>query len=113
MSLDAKTLAAVADRVQHAQDHAHTLAKLTDDHPSMSIEDGYAVQEELLHRWTARGDRLVGHKAGLTSKAKMQQMGVHVPSFGLLMASYAQSSGAATLPARRSRPRWTSTDDRP
>jgi 2-oxo-3-hexenedioate decarboxylase len=29
-------------------------------------------------------------KAGLTSKAKMQQMGVHVPSFGVLMASTAR-----------------------
>lgn len=29
-------------------------------------------------------------KAGLTSKAKMQQMGVHVPSFGILMASMAR-----------------------
>lgn len=90
MSLDAKTIAAITDRIQHAQDHNHTLNKVTDEHPSMSIEDGYAVQEELLRRWIARGDRLVGRKAGLTSKAKMLQMGVHVPSFGLLMASYAR-----------------------
>lgn len=90
MSLDAKTIAALADRVQHAQDHVHTLTKLTDDHPSMTVADGYAVQEELLRRWVARGDRLVGRKAGLTSKAKMQQMGVNVPGFGLLMASYAR-----------------------
>lgn len=88
--LDAKIISALADRVQHAQDHTHTITKLTDEHPSMSIEDGYAVQEELLRRWTARGDRLVGRKAGLTSKAKMEQMGVNVPSFGLLMSSYAR-----------------------
>lgn len=88
--LDTKTIAALADRVQHAQDHTHTITKLTEDQPSMTIEDGYAVQEELLRRWTARGDRLVGRKAGLTSKAKMLQMGVHVPSFGLLMSSYAR-----------------------
>jgi 2-oxo-3-hexenedioate decarboxylase len=90
VSLDAKTIAALADTVQHAQDHTHTITKLTDAHPAMSIEDGYAVQDELLRRWTARGDRLVGRKAGLTSKAKMTQMGVNVPSFGLLMASYAR-----------------------
>ncbi len=90
MSLDTQTLGVIADRVQQAQDQVRTMAKLTDDHPSLSIDDGYAVQEELLRRWIARGDRLVGHKAGLTSKAKMQQMGVHVPSFGLLMSSYAR-----------------------
>lgn len=95
MILDAKTIRALADRVQHAQDHTHTITKLTDEHPSMSIEDGYAVQDELLRRWTARGDRLVGRKAGLTSKAKMIQMGVDVPSFGLLMSSYARPENGA------------------
>ncbi|WP_420465476.1 2-oxo-3-hexenedioate decarboxylase [Panacagrimonas sp.] len=95
MSLDAKTISVLADRVQHAQDNVHTITKLTDEHPSMSIEDGYAVQEELLRRWTARGDRLVGRKAGLTSKAKMIQMGVDVPSFGMLLASYARPENGA------------------
>jgi 2-oxo-3-hexenedioate decarboxylase len=95
MSLDAKIISALADRVQHAQDHTHTITKLTDEQPSMTIEDGYAVQEELLRRWTARGDRLVGRKAGLTSKAKMVQMGVHVPSFGMLLASYARPENGA------------------
>lgn len=90
MSLDARTIALLADRVQDAQDNVHTMSKLTNDHPSMSIEDGYAVQQELLRRWQARGDRCVGLKAGLTSKAKMQQMGVDVPSFGILMASFAR-----------------------
>lgn len=93
--LDAKTISALADRVQQAQDHTHTITKLTDEHPSMSIEDGYAVQEELLQRWIARGDRLVGRKAGLTSKAKMIQMGVDVPSFGLLLSSYARPENGA------------------
>jgi 2-oxo-3-hexenedioate decarboxylase len=95
VSLDAKTISALADRVQHAQDHVHTLTKLTDDHPTMTVEDGYAVQEELLRRWLARGDRLVGRKAGLTSKAKMQQMGVNVPGFGMLLSSYARPENGA------------------
>lgn len=87
MSLDAKTIAAITDRIQHAQDHTHTLTKITDEHPAMSIDDAYAVQDELRRRWIARGDRVTGLKAGLTSKAKMVQMGVNVPSFGIQMAS--------------------------
>ena len=90
MSLDARTLSTLADRVLDAQDRPHTMSKLTDDHPSLSIDDGYAIQDELRRRWIARGDRCVGLKAGLTSRAKMQQMGVHVPSFGILMASFAR-----------------------
>lgn len=92
---DNKILRLLADRVMHAQDHACTMAQLTDDYPSLSIEDGYAIQAELRRRWIARGDRLVGLKAGLTSKAKMQQMGVNVPTFGLLMASMARPENGA------------------
>jgi 2-oxo-3-hexenedioate decarboxylase len=90
MTLSPRIIAQLADLVMHAQDHAHTIAKLTDAHPEMSIEDAYAVQDVLRARRIAQGDRPVGMKAGLTSKAKMQQMGVHVPSFGMLMASTAR-----------------------
>ncbi|QTH24805.1 MULTISPECIES: 2-oxo-3-hexenedioate decarboxylase [Sphingomonadaceae] len=83
--LETATIHAIADIVVGAQDGAYTITKFTDAHPDMTIEDSYAVQDELLRRWQARGRKLVGLKAGLTSKAKMDQMGVHVPSFGILM----------------------------
>ena len=83
--LEAATIRAIADTVDRAQSSASTIVKFTDAHPEMSIDDGYAVQDELLRRWEAKGRRLAGLKAGLTSKAKMEQMGVDVPSFGMLM----------------------------
>lgn len=89
--LAAVEISRLADRVLDAQDRAHTITKLTDEFPSMSMEDSYAVQAELRRRWIARGDRIVGLKAGLTSKAKMQQMGVHVPSFGILTSAMARA----------------------
>lgn len=92
---DSSVINKLTDRVLHAQDSATTMTKLTDEYPSMSIEDSYAVQDELRRRWIARGDRCVGLKAGLTSKAKMQQMGVNVPSFGILMASFARPENSA------------------
>lgn len=93
--LDTRIIHALTDRVLQAQDNATPITKLTDDHPSMSIADGYAVQDELRQRWIARGDRCVGLKAGLTSKAKMLQMGVDVPSFGILMASFSRPENSA------------------
>lgn len=91
--LDATTIAGLADIVDEAQTNAHTIAKLTDAYPDLTIDDGYAVQDELLRRWEARGRQLVGLKAGLTSKAKMVQMGVDVPSFGMLMRDTCDSDG--------------------
>ena len=95
MTLDAATIETLADRVLDAQDRAHTLVKLTAEFPGMTIADSYAVQDALRRRWIARGDRVVGLKAGLTSKAKMLQMGVDVPSFGIITAAMARPDGGA------------------
>lgn len=91
--LDAITINELADIVDDAQTNAHTITKLTDAHPDMTIDDGYAVQDELLRRWETRGRQLVGLKAGLTSLAKMRQMGVDVPSFGMLMRDTCDPDG--------------------
>ncbi|MEY4063178.1 MAG: 2-oxo-3-hexenedioate decarboxylase [Pseudomonadota bacterium] len=81
----------LCDRVEAAQEGAYAIHKLTDDYPSMTIDDGYAVQAELRQRYLAKGHRLAGWKAGLTSKAKMEQMGVHVPSIGFLTDKMART----------------------
>jgi 2-oxo-3-hexenedioate decarboxylase len=70
--------------VDGAQLRATVVPKLTDEFPTMTIDDAYAVQDELRRLWLARGNRIIGFKAGLTSRAKMVQMGVHVPTFGFL-----------------------------
>ena len=103
--LDAAAIHAIADTVLHAQDSATTMAKITDAYPAMDIEDSYAVQDELLRRWEGRGRRLAGLKAGLTSKAKMEQMGVDEPSFGLLMQDSCYPEGASTPMAGLIHPR--------
>jgi 2-oxo-3-hexenedioate decarboxylase len=94
MPLSPSIVSELADRVQKAQDHAQEIVKVTDDHPTMTVADGYLVQEELLRRWQAAGGKLVGYKGGLTSKAKMQQMGVNVPAFGVLMSDTLVPDGA-------------------
>lgn len=76
----------LTDRIETAQRSAQAIPKLTDDYPGMTLGDGYAVQLSLLRRWVAQGHHHVGWKAGLTSKAKMDQMGVRVPTIGFLLA---------------------------
>lgn len=95
MTLPSTVISALADLVQHAQDHVHTIEKLTNLHPQLDIASGYAVQDELRRRWLARGERITGFKAGLTSRAKMQQMGVHVPGFGILTNAMARPENSA------------------
>lgn len=84
VTLNREDIVRLAERIEGAQTRAYAIPKLTDEYPAMTVADGYAVQKALRQRWLARGNRLVGWKVGLTSKAKMQQMGVHVPSIGFL-----------------------------
>ena len=85
MALSAATIAELAGIVDDAQRNATDIVKLTDAQPDMDVADGYAVQAELCRRWLAAGRRLTGYKGGLTSKAKMVQMGLDTPVFGVLM----------------------------
>lgn len=84
LTLSREDIVRLCERVEGAQRRAYAIPKLTDEYPRMTVADGYAVQSELRRRFLAQGHRLVGWKAGLTSKAKMRQMGVDVPSIGFL-----------------------------
>lgn len=84
LTLSREDIVRLCERVEGAQTRARAINKLTDEYPQMTVADGYAVQLELLRRYKAQGHRLIGWKAGLTSKAKMLQMGVSVPSIGFL-----------------------------
>ena len=95
LTLNPAEIALLTDRVEHAQLTATAMPKLTDDFPNMSMADGYAVQLALRNRWLQQGRRQVGWKAGLTSLAKMRQMGVNVPSIGFLLADMACPENSA------------------
>ncbi|KGQ20977.2 2-keto-4-pentenoate hydratase [Thermus filiformis] len=51
------------------------------------VEAAYRVQEAWNRLRLARGDRVVGHKIGLTSRAVQEQLGVDQPDFGHLWES--------------------------
>ncbi len=84
MSLDAQTIARLAEHLEAAELNARDVTKITDDYPGMDWDDAYAVQDALRARKESRGIKTVGLKAGLTSFAKMKQMGVDVPVFGFV-----------------------------
>ncbi|MFG1374306.1 2-oxo-3-hexenedioate decarboxylase [Xanthobacter oligotrophicus] len=105
ITLSREDIVRLTERVEGAQARAHGIPKLTDEYPAMTIADGYAVQGELRRRYLAKGHRLVGWKAGLTSKAKMVQMGVNVPSVGFLTDRMARPENSAISTADLVHPR--------
>lgn len=95
ITLSREDVVRLCERVEGAQTRAYAIPKLTDEYPEMTIGDGYAVQLELRKRFLAAGHKQVGWKAGLTSKAKMIQMGVNVPSIGFLTDRMARPENSA------------------
>ncbi|WP_439952512.1 hypothetical protein, partial [Escherichia coli] len=66
-----------------------TMAQTSTGQAGALTSDGQGLvlqgQDRILARKLARGARVVGYKAGLTSHAKMKQMGVTDPVFGCLV----------------------------
>ena len=93
MKLDSNTINALADRLEGCQLAQKDTTKITDDHPEMDWDDAYAIQNEIRRRKLARGRTIVGLKAGLTSHAKMKQMGVSTPVFGFMTDDYVVADG--------------------
>jgi 2-oxopent-4-enoate/cis-2-oxohex-4-enoate hydratase len=61
-----------------------TVAPLIARDPSLTIADAYAISLDALARRQADGERVVGKKIGVTSKAVQDMLGVHQPDFGFL-----------------------------
>ena len=72
----------------------------TDADPTLGMADGYAIQRELIDLLLADGDRIVGHKVGLTSKPMQKMVGVDSPDYGPVLASTIYRDGD-TIPASR------------
>ncbi|MEN3277603.1 MAG: 2-oxo-3-hexenedioate decarboxylase [Massilia sp.] len=93
MKLDQATIAKLAAHLENCELEAQDTLKITDAHPDMDWDDAYAIQDEILRRKVARGNKIIGWKAGLTSHAKMKQMGVETPVFGFMADYYALPEG--------------------
>lgn len=61
-----------------------TVPPLAARDPSLTIDDAYAISLGTLDRRKADGERVVGKKIGVTSKAVQDMLGVHQPDFGFL-----------------------------
>jgi 2-oxo-3-hexenedioate decarboxylase len=94
MALDKQTIEKLAKHCEDAELNAQEITKITDDYPEMTYEDAYDIQWTARAAKEARGTKIVGMKMGLTSQAKMKQMGVPNPCYGYLADYFAYGDGA-------------------
>ena len=74
---------------------AKTVRPLTERHPDITIEDAYQIQKQLMKLRLAAGERVIGKKIGVTSKAVMNMLGVYQPDFGYLTDGMVYNEGQA------------------
>ncbi len=84
MSLSDAQIDAEARLLDEAERNRRQIRQTTSVHPDMTIEDAYRVQAAWLRLRLERGERLIGHKIGLTSHAMQQAMNITTPDSGFL-----------------------------
>lgn len=73
----------IAEQLDKAATNAHATPQIS-KHRDLTLEEAYAIQSISLGRRYLRGEKMTGLKLGFTSKAKMEQMGVHDMIWGQL-----------------------------
>lgn len=93
-----------AEIVDEAARTAKAIPQFTTSAP-LGLEEAYAVQALSLERRFARGEKLVGIKMGLTSRAKMIQVGVDEVIWGRLTDAMRLEEGGSLSKKRYVHPR--------
>ena len=77
----------IAAELIAAERERKEIMPFSDAHPDLDMETAYQAQREFVKSKVDAGDRIVGAKLGLTSRAKQQAMGVAAPLYGWVTQS--------------------------
>jgi 2-oxo-hept-3-ene-1,7-dioate hydratase len=105
MTLDPATIRSIAERLDTAEQSRIQVRQFSLDHPGITIEDAYAVQRAWVAMKSARGNRLKGHKIGLTSTAMQRSSNIQEPDYGALLEDMFFAEGSSIPPQRFILPR--------
>ena len=81
------------DELYEAMSNRTTVRPLTDRYTDITIEEAYQISLRMLERRLSDGEKVVGKKIGVTSKAVMNMLDVRQPDFGYLTDSMVYSQG--------------------
>jgi len=103
MSADAIQQAALA--LREARANRRPIGRISESHGIAGLEAAYAVAAVNTQARLDAGARIVGRKAGLTSKAVQAQLGVDQPDFGVLFDDMEFLNGQDVPTARLLQPK--------
>jgi 2-keto-4-pentenoate hydratase len=91
MAFKSKSRAALIQWIEQRLASSAPVTEITAQDPKLTVAAAYRIQAELMQRRVRQGDRIVGYKAALTSKAMQQREGIDTPVLGTLLASRGRS----------------------
>jgi 2-oxo-3-hexenedioate decarboxylase len=82
------TIDQIAYELYQAEKEKRSVEKFVDKYPELDEALAYKVQDRLIElKCKEENTKRIGRKLGLTSKAKQEMIGVHEPSYGVLLGS--------------------------
>ncbi len=93
--MDQKKINQYGDELYQALREVKPVEPLTAREPGIGIADAYNIQLRLIARRLQDGERVIGKKIGLTSKAVQTMLGVDQPDFGHLTSAMVYGDGAS------------------
>ncbi|HJW25079.1 MAG TPA: 2-oxopent-4-enoate hydratase [Rhodocyclaceae bacterium] len=91
--MDKQQIEQLGDELYEALAERRTISPLTSRGLDIGIEDAYYIQQRMLARRLEKGEKVIGKKIGVTSKAVMNMLGVHQPDFGYLLDGMVYNEG--------------------
>jgi 2-oxo-3-hexenedioate decarboxylase len=85
----------VADQLTVARRERKAIPPFTDEHPEFDFESAYDAQGLFVRALEEDGERVIGAKLGLTSRAKQEVMHVSDPLYGRLTDAMVIATGEA------------------
>ncbi|MFK8068544.1 MAG: 2-oxopent-4-enoate hydratase [Gammaproteobacteria bacterium] len=102
---DLKRISELGDELYDALVNQKMLEPLTDRETNLTIEDAYQISTRLLERRLDAGEKLIGKKIGVTSKAVQNLLNVHQPDFGYLTDAMVCQDGIIPITEKMIQPK--------
>ncbi|OEY67959.1 fumarylacetoacetate hydrolase family protein [Marinobacter sp. X15-166B] len=93
--MDDNLIQALGDELFDALQSGTSLAPLTERYHDLTLDQAYRISLRFLQRREAAGQRVIGKKIGVTSKAVQEMLNVHQPDFGFLTDAMSVPDGSA------------------
>ncbi len=92
--LSEQEIKSAAQRIDKAEKNREQTRQLSLQHPAMTVEDAYAVQDTWVKMKINEGRSIKGRKIGLTSRAMQQSSQIDEPDYGTLLDDMFFDDGA-------------------